>query len=151
MVRVYTRIMGSPVCICTNLREAARNATALYDRALKPAGLKVTMFRLLRRIEANPDAPISLLAADMQLDRSTLGRNLKVLERQGLVSLSDAEDGRVRAVVLTDKGREALACALPLWSSAQNEISARLGMDVETVLETLNRLAISPEDPEDAV
>ena len=150
-MRVYTCIMASSLCICTNLREAARNATALYDRALKPAGLKVTMFRLLRRIEASPNAPISQLAADMQLDRSTLGRNLKVLERQELVSLSGSADGRVRAVVLSGKGREALARALPLWCHAQEEISARLGMDVEIVLETLSRLAIGPEEHCDAV
>jgi DNA-binding MarR family transcriptional regulator len=78
----------------------ARASTALYDEALAPSGLKVTMFRLLRKIEATPDVTITGLAEMLGLDRSTLGRNLKVLERQGLVRLPSGQDARARNVAL---------------------------------------------------
>lgn len=127
-------------CICTSLRKAAQASTALYDRALTPSGLKVTMFRLLRRIEASPDATITELAESLGLDRSTLGRNLKVLERQGLLSLPSGADARARNIALSPAGKAALAQAVPLWTQAQRQMKASLGRDLEGLLGTLERV-----------
>jgi DNA-binding MarR family transcriptional regulator len=132
--------MTKSVCLCTSLRQAALAATALYDDILAPSGLKVTMFRLLRRIAAQSDISISQLARDVDLDRSTLGRNLRVLERQGLVTLAACADGRARAPRLSDKGAEALDRALPLWAEAQARMAELLGPDVEALQTTLHRL-----------
>jgi DNA-binding MarR family transcriptional regulator len=129
----------SDKCICTSLRQAAQASTALYDRVLAPSGLKVTMFRLLRRIEANPDATITELAELVGLDRSTLGRNLKVLERQGLLVLPTCADARARSLVLTPAGCAALVKAVPLWTQAQSEMKASLGMALDNLLGTLER------------
>ena len=131
-------------CICTSLRQAARASTALYDKALAPSGLKVTMFRLLRRIESHPNASISSLAELVGLDRSTLGRNLKVLERQGLLALPSGKDARARRVALTPAGKTALARAVPLWAQAQTEMKVLLGVDLDNLLGTLER-AFDPE------
>lgn len=119
--------MTDPICICTALRAAARSATDAYDAALAPSGLKVTMYRLLKRVAAEDDVSISALAERLGLDRSTLGRNLRVLEKRGLVRLGAAEDGRARAVRITETGRAAYLSARPYWSEAQATMRARLG------------------------
>lgn len=131
--------MPNTPCICTALRSAALGATRDYDEALRPSGLKVTMYRLLKRIRAEDGASISALSRAVGLDRSTLGRNLRVLERQGLVSLSGAPDERARAIRLTAQGAAALDRAEPLWRTAQAEMTARLGRETETLLALLQR------------
>lgn len=122
-------------CICTTLRQAAAQTTAHYDAALAPAGIKVTMFRLLRRIDAAKSISITELAQIVSLDRSTLGRNLRVLEKQTLVEIGTGDDGRARRVLLTDTGHEKLQEALPLWRQAQREFSQILAEDGLSVLD----------------
>src|SRR5688572_23028859 len=77
-------------CVCVRARRATRSLTGLYDQALKPAGVKITQFSALRNIDRLQPVSISRLAQEMALDRSTLGRNLLLLRRKGLVSFSDA-------------------------------------------------------------
>src|SRR3979490_201241 len=115
-MRVYTRNMNNEPCLCTSLRQAALAATQIYDAALEPSGLKITMFPLLARISEAGQPTISELARIVDLDRSTLGRNLKVLERSGHVQLSGGEDERSKIVSLTAKGRTRFEKAVPLWA-----------------------------------
>ena len=120
--------MNTDDCLCTALRRAALASTALYDEALAPTGLKVTMYRLLKKAAEGEPPSISELARRMGLDRSTLGRNVRVLEREGLVVLRPANaDGRERTVALTAGGRSALEAAVPLWRRAQRDMRARIG------------------------
>jgi DNA-binding MarR family transcriptional regulator len=112
-------------CVCVNLRRAARAMTALYDDALAASGIKVTQFSLLRAVERNEPAPIGVLSEDLDLERTTLARNLNPLLRNGLVEVASGDDRRVTEVCLTAKGRKAIARALPLWQQAQAEIGAR--------------------------
>lgn len=116
-----------PRCICVNLRRASRAISQLYDEAMAASGLKVTQFSLLRAIERNEPVAITALADDMQLDRTTLARNLAPLERERLLSRSAGNDQRVTEVRLTPAGRAAIARALPLWESAQALVSRQLG------------------------
>jgi DNA-binding MarR family transcriptional regulator len=111
-------------CICVNLRRAARAMTALYDDALAPAGIKVTQFSLMRAIERNEPASIGVLSDELDLDRTTLARNLNPLQRDRLIELAAGSDRRVTEVRLTRKGRAAIARALPLWHRAQLEIGS---------------------------
>jgi DNA-binding MarR family transcriptional regulator len=132
--------MNSDPCLCTGLRQAALAATKFYDDALRPTGLKITMFRLLRRI-GEADAPTMTQLADIvQLDRSTLGRNLRVLERLGLVQLSDGEDERTKTIELTTGGLRKLEAALPLWASAQRRMKKRLGDHQGMIVEIAAKL-----------
>jgi DNA-binding MarR family transcriptional regulator len=101
--------------------------TNFYDEALGPVGLKVTQFSVLRTIERMGPVSISSLAAEMALDRSTLGRNLGVMERQGLVTLSSGDDLRERTVRLALHARTLLKKALPLWERAQARVEQLLG------------------------
>jgi len=113
-------------CVCLNLRRAARAISQIYDEALAPSGIKITQFSLLRAVERNEPAPIGALAGELDLDRTTMARNLAPLERQRLVTLAAGSDQRVTEVRLTPKGRAVVARALPLWQSAQARIARLL-------------------------
>jgi DNA-binding MarR family transcriptional regulator len=124
-------------CACTRVRRAARSLTDLYDASLRPLGLKITQFSLLRTLERMGPVNISDLAAEMALDRSTLGRNLAVLARQRLVSLSEGDDSRERTVALTPRAQRLLAKAVPHWDQAQARVNHLLGKDGMAALFTL--------------
>jgi DNA-binding MarR family transcriptional regulator len=125
--RVYTRTMDT-LCYCAAVRAAARKTTTLYDAALAPAGLNVAQFGLMRRIERAGTVSLTELGRMSELDRSTIGRNVKVLERLGLVSFVSANDQREAPVRLTPAGAAALGKATPLWDGAQRKVETALGV-----------------------
>lgn len=128
-------------CACTRMRRAARLLTDNYDEALRPLGLKVTQFSLLRTVARMDSPSLTALAQEMALDRSTLGRNVGVLQREGLVGLSEGGDLRERTVSLTPRARRLLARAVPLWEQAQHRIDLTLGRQgVETLFDLLAKL-----------
>ena len=114
-------------CACFNLRKAARAVTQLYDDALKPAGVLATQFPLLASTAELGRATISELAETMVMDRTTLTRNLRPLERDGLLRSEPGTDRRVREVALTRKGQKILFEAYPLWQKAQKTVARGLG------------------------
>ena len=130
-----------PTCICVNLRRASRAISQLYDEAMAASGLKVTQFSLLRAIERNEPVAITVLADDMELDRTTLARNLAPLERDRLLTRSGGRDQRVTEVRLTPAGRAAIARALPLWETAQAMVGQHLGPQQLTQLRAITQAA----------
>jgi DNA-binding MarR family transcriptional regulator len=124
-------------CYCAALRAASRKTTALYDEALVPAGVGVAQFSLLRRIERAETCSLTELARLAELDRSTVGRNVRVLGRLGLVVETASADQRETAIALTDAGREAVRRALPLWEAAQRRIEDVLGPSGAETLRSL--------------
>ena len=129
--------MSDELCVCTSIRQAAQAVTEIYDRALEPSGLKITMFRVLRRAAEAVEPTISELAEIVGLDRSSLGRNLKVLERDGLVTLAGGRYQRSKVVQLTSEGRAALAAAMPLWRRVQKQIKANFGQETDAIYRVL--------------
>lgn len=129
--------MDSP-CYCDLLRTAARKTTAIYDRHLAEVGLTLAQYKLLKKIERAGKLSISELATVCDLDRSTIGRNVQVLERHELVEEVSCGDGRRCMLRLTETGRQRFAAAAPLWQSAQTEIEAMLGADQITAITTLS-------------
>jgi DNA-binding MarR family transcriptional regulator len=127
-------------CLCAALRRSALVATRCYDAALEPSGLRVTMYRLLRRVAAGDGATITALAAELGVERGAMGRNLRVLERDGLLTLGRSDDERARAVCVTPLGEERLAAARPLWEEAQARMRDRLGPRAETLVALLNEI-----------
>ena len=112
-------------CACTTLRRAARAVTAAYDAALAPSGLRITQFSILRKLARLGPLPVTRLAAEAALDRSTMGRNLNPLERRGLVRIEVGNvDQRERVAYLTATGEAAIEAALPYWRKAQERIAA---------------------------
>lgn len=115
-----------PDCACFNLRRAARLVTQLYDRRLAPSGLKATQFTLLAMIAgAGKGITITELAGRLGTDRTTLTRNLRIVEKERLVRIDPGDDRRERIVVITEEGRRRLAEAAPLWRQAQLEVTGR--------------------------
>ncbi len=131
-------------CSCFNLRRAARRVTQVYDHALASSGLKTTQFSLLAvlsREDATDVVAITRLAEKLGMDRTTLTRNLAVVERNGLVTVRTGDDPRSRLVVLTKAGRIALEHATPLWATAQAKMARHIGTDQKDFLELTRRLA----------
>jgi DNA-binding MarR family transcriptional regulator len=127
-------------CLGARVRRAARAVGNHYDENLKPSGLKGTQFTLLTAIYLKPKATISRVAESLLLDRTTLNRNLKPLEREGLIESGSGKDLRTRTLKLTDKGVEVLARALPLWLEAQSTAVNRLGGRIQRLADDLERL-----------
>jgi DNA-binding MarR family transcriptional regulator len=122
---IYPRM--ETTCYCAAVRTAARKTTALYDSILEPAGLTLAQYSLMRKLERAGTVSLTQLGRLAELDRSTVGRNVKALEQLRLVRLGVAEDEREAAVKLAPAGNEALARAAPLWEEAQRRVEAALG------------------------
>jgi DNA-binding MarR family transcriptional regulator len=122
--------MSADSCTCGELRKAARAITLLYDNAFKSSGLLSTQFNVLDVICNSNLIRISDLAEKQGMDRTTLTRNLSVLERQGFIKISSGEDHRTRIVTATKKGRTAVAKAIPLWIEVQRKVKQQMGEDV---------------------
>jgi DNA-binding MarR family transcriptional regulator len=110
------------ICMGMHVRRASRILTQVYDAALRPVGLVLNQFTLLVSIQLVESTPITRLAQELFTDQTTLTRNLKLLEKRGLVAIAPGEDRRVKLVSLTPEGRDILAQALPLWEQAQSQV-----------------------------
>src|SRR5258706_15760212 len=115
-------------CTCGSLRKASRRISQFYDTALAPAGIKSTQYSILSEVERGSIAgPVTMceLASAMVMDRSTLGHNLRPLERDDLVVLRQArQDRRKRYVELTAKGKSLLPRARQLLRPAEDRVSS---------------------------
>lgn len=128
-------------CACTNLRRAAQSVTQIYDDALLPIGLRVTQYSVLRAISKAGTAKITELADWLSLDRTTLTRNLQLLQRLGHIKVVPGRDRRVRAVSLTLEGRDAFQRCIPLWEKGQDRVKRYLGRNrMRSLLQALSDL-----------
>jgi DNA-binding MarR family transcriptional regulator len=116
-------------CACFNLRKAARAVTQYYDDALRPSGLRITQFSLLAAIKLFGTVNIGDLAEEAVMDRTTLTRNLKLLEQEGLITVTPGDDARVREVTLTPAAHDQLAEAHRHWRKAQAHMADAMGND----------------------
>ncbi len=115
------------VCVCRKTRETARKISRIYDDMLQPAGIKATQFTMLAAIALQVDSTLTELAETLGMERTTLSRNLKPLERSGLIDISAEGYRRTRSARITNKGVTVMAKALPLWKSAQRLLKKRIG------------------------
>jgi DNA-binding MarR family transcriptional regulator len=114
-------------CLCLHLQRAARAVARRFDEALRPAGLTSGQFSLLMALNRPEPPTISMVAAVLAMDRTTLTANLKPLERRGLVSQKvDAADRRSRRLILTEEGQRVLAAAVPIWDATHGAIEGRV-------------------------
>jgi DNA-binding MarR family transcriptional regulator len=114
-------------CLCHNVRMASRVVSRAYDEALRPTGLRATQIAVLAAVGARGALSIKSLADSLEMERTTLTRNLKPLEEQALVSISPEGRHRSRTLTLTTAGKAALLKALPLWEKAQQSSMHQLG------------------------
>ena len=114
-------------CTCFNVRRAARAVTQFYDDIMAPSGIKATQFTMLGAVGMMGPASVTRLAEHLALDRTTLTRNLKVLEQQGLIRTGPGKDRRERVVSLTADGEAAIERATPVWREAQEQLAVQFG------------------------
>ena len=115
-------------CNCLAFRQAARHVTQFYDRFLAPTGLRSTQFSILAELRRHGPLTINALAEDMVMDRTTLGRNILPLEREGLITVVRGRaDRRSKELHLTEPGLARLRLAVKQWTRAQAEFEAVFG------------------------
>jgi len=134
------RLIGS--CDGWNSRLAARRISQFLDRALAETGMTGAQLGLMAQIAAAADDTLGALARRSGLEQSTLSRNLRTLERDGLIEIATVEaDLRRRAVWLTEAGARRLEAAIPVWRQAQQKLAGsvtaglagRLARDAEAL------------------
>ncbi|MBS1805688.1 MAG: MarR family transcriptional regulator [Acidobacteria bacterium] len=118
-----TTLMVKDRCLCLHVQRAARALGRRFDEELRPFDLTNGQFSLLMSLNRPEPPPMGPVAALLAMDRTTLTAALKPLERRGLLKIkSDPKDGRSRILILTDKGRELVARALPVWLKTHEDI-----------------------------
>lgn len=131
------------LCHCLALRQAARHVTQFYDRFLVPTGLRTSQFGILARLRRIGPMTINALAKELVLDRTTLGRNILPLEREGLIEIKPSRtDRRSKELHLTEAGLERLRAAAKGWAEAQTQFEATFGgersVDLRTTLRSIS-------------
>jgi DNA-binding MarR family transcriptional regulator len=138
------------MCACNQLRRATRGITQLYESEMASGGLKVTQLPILVALRTEGDLSVTRLANALSLDRTTLTRNLRVLEQRGFVTMQeDGDDGRLRMASLTAEGARILPGALECWEEVQNVVEERFGEPrLRALYEELAALAeaVGPSD-----
>jgi DNA-binding MarR family transcriptional regulator len=123
-----TKSLSPQDCNCLALRQAARYVTQHYDHYLAPTGLRTTQFSIVALLSRRGPMTINELAAELVMDRTTLGRNILPLQREGLIKTATAEhDRRRKEVQVTDKGAQRLRKADDAWSQAQSSFEVAFG------------------------
>jgi DNA-binding MarR family transcriptional regulator len=116
------------LCNCLAIRQAARHVSQLYDQCLAPTGLRGTQFSILSRLNRLGPQTINALAHDLVMDRTTLGRNILPLEREGLIEIRPGRtDRRSKELRLTEAGTARLRGAMTRWVEAQARFEAAFG------------------------
>ena len=125
------RVMAAD-CLCFRARRVSRALTRMYDDALRPLGIQATQLTLLNAVAmcGGEGATMALLANVLAMDGTTLSRNLRPLEKAGLIRIERLPaDRRVRLALLTPAGERLVAEALPLWRDAHARVVSALGTD----------------------
>jgi DNA-binding MarR family transcriptional regulator len=127
---------------CAGVRtlSAARAVNRYFDAALRPAELTITQFTLLVIIAARSPDSISQIGDWLSIERTSVTRNLKPLERRGFVARGAEGAARMRAVSLTKEGLKKLKAAYPLWKVAQGELEGTLDGDLQSAMKSLAAL-----------
>ena len=125
-------------CNCLAVRQAARHITQFYDQFLAASGLRTTQFSILAKLRRLGPMTINALAADMVMDRTTLGRNILPLERDGLIAVERGRrDRRSKTLRLTEAGAARFREAVKEWAQAQKQFDAVFGAECTIDLRAL--------------
>ncbi|UPK00518.1 MarR family winged helix-turn-helix transcriptional regulator [Bradyrhizobium sp. 170] len=133
-----TDYMACAGCFCLASRQAARKITRLYDSYMQGSGVRATQFTILSQLLLRGEMPIGKLAGFLGMERTTLSRNLTLLEGKGWISINAGEDPRARMIAITAQGRGVVRRGFPYWSKAQAHIGKILGADGEAALKLLS-------------
>lgn len=137
-----TSMLETTQCLCLAARRASRSITRAFDRELRACGLRATQFTLLSALQLKGPQSINALADLLGAERTTVSRNLALVEQRSLVIIkTDKADARSRIAAITAQGLSALIAAMPTWCAVQSNLTATLGQDAAR---GLRRLAGGP-------
>ena len=116
-------------CVCFNLRWMTRAVTRFYDAEMRRLGVRPTQTPILGALQARDGWSMAELSEWLGMERTTLVRNLRPLEREGLVRANGGGRGGHVELMITEEGRKTLAKTLPAWRAAQDKVVAILGRE----------------------
>ena len=133
-------------CNCHAVRAAARHVSQYYDHFLARAGLRTSQFSILAKLKRKGPLTITELADDMAMDRTTLGRNILPLQRDGLIhSQAATGDRRAKQLRLSKEGERRLNLARKGWQEAQAQFEKIFGATRSAELRALLRAVMATE------
>ena len=133
-------------CNCLAIRQAARHVSQFYDQLFAPVGLRATQFAILSRLGRDGPMTINALAAALVMDRTTLGRNILPLQRDGLIEIvASPADRRRRELRLSQTGADKLGQAGERWKLAQTRFDRVFGSERAARLRDLLREVVASE------
>ena len=116
-------------CACSSVRRAARVLSRTYDASLASSGMNITQFAVMRAVHRHPGEPLSRVAEDLAMDRTSLYRELNNAQRKKWIKIRKDVDGRSRNAVITGKGRSAMANVDADWAGIQTRVVDRFGRE----------------------
>ena len=124
-------------CNCYTIRKISSKISKIYDNALNTVDLKITQYAILKYIIILKKTSLKNLSTAMDYNRSTLGRNIRVLERKKLIRFNKGEDKREVEITITDDGQKIFKIARQSWENINNQISKNLGKNKIKMLEEI--------------
>ncbi|MFJ8636922.1 MarR family winged helix-turn-helix transcriptional regulator [Streptomyces sp. NPDC093568] len=131
-------------CLAVRIRLIGRTVTGLYDGALERHGVTIAQVNLLAALGKVGPCPPARLGEVLQLERSTVSRNLHLLLKQGWVEAAVSDAKGMREVVLTGAGRAKIESVMPAWRQAQEQAARLLGAGVTAVQEIASDMGYPP-------
>lgn len=142
---------GTGYCASFHLRRTARAVTRMYDAVLQETGIRSTQFSILVGIAKHQPVAIGALADVLILDPTTLTRSLRLLEKEGLITISERSTMRQRFLSMTPKGERALGRSVAVWRKAHERFLVTVGTgywdELRSELEELARVVVELEEP----
>ncbi|MEN2494989.1 MAG: hypothetical protein TECD_00901 [Hyphomicrobiaceae bacterium hypho_1] len=124
-------------CLATRVRQLSRVVTRIYDDALRPAGITASQFTLLTQLGQQDGITAVEIGFTLDIEKSTLSRNLKRLLALELINMDPPAGRRGRGLHLTPKGRNMIKDAYPIWGEAQRRALVMLGDNSKLTLDLL--------------
>ncbi len=128
---------SSAECVALRIRRMSRIITRIYDEALRPLGLTASQFTLLTIVAQRDGITASEIGAELDIEKSTLSRNLHRLEMLGLVQMDPPAGRHGRGLHLTPSGEEAILEAYPHWRRTQEKVASVLGSESRSTIDEL--------------
>jgi DNA-binding MarR family transcriptional regulator len=130
-------------CVCFNLRSVTRAVTRFFDAEVRRLGVRPTQTPILGALQARDGWSMAELSEWLGMERTTLVRNLRPLQRDGLVRAKGGGRGGHVELAITEKGRATLAKTIPVWRAAQDKVVAILGRERwSNLIRDLERIAV---------
>ena len=124
-------------CHCYAIRQVSTKITKIYDEALVESGLKITQYAILQCISILKNTNLTKLSISMGYNRTTLGRNIRILERKELIYLDKGNDKRELDIRITKNGLKILNLATKCWKKINTKITKKLGVNKKKMIEEI--------------